>query len=253
MKQTVRTSRTAGYLEKIFRSLNADSFNGELEEPVITIQDTPTAYGHVTVSKAWSVKDEHQRELNIAAGTLQRPIEEVAATMLHEMVHLYNLQHEIQDCSRGGTYHNKKFRDEAQKHMLTIEHHEKYGWTVTKPTEELIDYIINKGWEDIMMNRASFPFSISGGRKGKSTGEDGTETTKPKSNSRKYVCPKCKRSSERHERSMRYAGIAISRLNWKYDRGAKAPLPFSLTESNKYCKIEAAKGINKIFDIVYEI
>ena len=117
MKQTVRTSRTAGYLEKIFRSLNADSFNGELEEPVITIQDTPTAYGHVTVSKAWSVKGEHQRELNIAAGTLQRPIEEVAATMLHEMVHLYNLQHEIQDCSRGGTYHNKKFRDEAQKHM----------------------------------------------------------------------------------------------------------------------------------------
>ena len=47
---------------------------------------------------------------------------------------------------------------------------------------------------------------------------------------------------------MWYAGIAISRLNWKYDRGAKAPLPFSLTESNKYCKIEAAKGINKIFD-----
>lgn len=192
MKQTVRTSRTAGYLEKIFRALNADSFNGELEEPVITIQDTPTAYGHVTVGKAWSVKDERQRELNIAAGTLQRPIEEVAATMLHEMVHLYNLQHEIQDCSRGGTYHNKKFRDEAQKHMLTIERHEKYGWTVTKPTEELIDYIINKGWEDIMMNRASFPFSISGGRKGKSTGEDGTETTKPKSNSRKNVCPKCK-------------------------------------------------------------
>lgn len=71
MKQTVRTSRTAGYLEKIFRALNADSFNGELEEPVITIQDTPTAYGHVTVGKAWSVKDEHQRELNIAAGTLQ--------------------------------------------------------------------------------------------------------------------------------------------------------------------------------------
>ena len=51
MKQTVRTSRTAGYLEKIFRALNADSFNGELEEPVITIQDTPTAYGHVTVGK----------------------------------------------------------------------------------------------------------------------------------------------------------------------------------------------------------
>lgn len=193
MKQTIRTSRTAGYLEKIFRAVNEDSFGGELEEPVITIQDTPTAYGHVTVGKAWSVKDNHRHELNIVAGTLQRPIEEVVATMLHEMVHLYNLQHEIQDCSRGGTYHNKKFRDEAQKHMLTVEHHEKYGWTITKPTEELIDYVINKGWEDIMMNRASFPFSISGGRsKGKPSDESGTEKPKPKSNSRKYVCPKCR-------------------------------------------------------------
>lgn len=193
MKQTVRTSRTAGYLEKIFRALNEDSFNGELEEPVITIQDTPTAYGHVSVCKVWSAKDNRQRELNIAAGTLQRPIEEVVATMLHEMTHLYNLQHEIQDCSRGGTYHNKKFKDEAQKHMISVECDSKYGWTITKPTEQLIDYVINKGWEDIMMNRASFPFSIGGGSsKGKSKNEDGTETTKPKSNSRKYVCPKCR-------------------------------------------------------------
>lgn len=37
MKETVKTSRTAGYLEKIFRALNAKYFNGELEEPIITI------------------------------------------------------------------------------------------------------------------------------------------------------------------------------------------------------------------------
>ncbi len=53
MKETVKTSRTAGYLEKIFRALNAKYFNGELEEPIITIQSTPRAYGHVTVAKAW--------------------------------------------------------------------------------------------------------------------------------------------------------------------------------------------------------
>ena len=46
MKETVKTSRTAGYLEKIFRALNAKYFNGELEEPIITIQSTPRAYGH---------------------------------------------------------------------------------------------------------------------------------------------------------------------------------------------------------------
>ncbi len=192
MKQTVRTSRTAGYLEKIFRALNFDSFQGELEEPVITIQDTPSAYGHVSVNKIWAANQEHRYELNIGAATLRRPIEETVATMLHEMTHLYNLQHEIQDCSRGGTYHNRKFKNEAEKHMLCVEYNEKYGWTVTKPTDELIDYVINKGWEDIMMNRGALPFLTGSSGNGKATGEPGAEKTKTKSNSRKYVCPKCR-------------------------------------------------------------
>lgn len=37
MKETVKTSRTARYLEKIFRALNAKYFDNELEEPIITI------------------------------------------------------------------------------------------------------------------------------------------------------------------------------------------------------------------------
>lgn len=77
MKETIKTSRTAGYLEKIFRALNADWFGGELEEPIITIQSTPRAYGHVTVAKVWKRKDQQRHELNIGAETLERPIEEV--------------------------------------------------------------------------------------------------------------------------------------------------------------------------------
>lgn len=95
MKETVKTSRTAGYLEKIFRALNAKYFNGELEEPIITIQSTPRAYGHVTVAKAWQRGDTTRHELNIGAGTLARPIENVVATTLHECVHLWNLQNGI--------------------------------------------------------------------------------------------------------------------------------------------------------------
>ncbi len=79
MKETVKTSRTAGYLEKIFRALNVKYFNGELEEPIITIQSTPRAYGHVTVAKAWQRGDTTRHELNIGAGTLARPIENVVA------------------------------------------------------------------------------------------------------------------------------------------------------------------------------
>lgn len=69
MKQTIKTSRTAGYLEKIFRELNAHYFNNEIEEPIITIQSTPRAYGHITVSKAWHKSNGDQRhELNLDAG-----------------------------------------------------------------------------------------------------------------------------------------------------------------------------------------
>lgn len=67
MKETTKTSRLAGYLEKIFRQLNADSFGGVIEEPIITIQSTPTAYGHVSVAKVWKRKGENRHELNIAA------------------------------------------------------------------------------------------------------------------------------------------------------------------------------------------
>lgn len=196
MKETTKTSRTAGYLEKIFRALNNDSFSGELEEPIITIQSTPTAYGHVTVSKVWKAKDKQRYELNIAANWLERSIENVVATMLHEMTHLYNLQHDIQDCSRGGSYHNKKFKEEAEKHMIHIEKHEKYGWTLTTPTDELLEYILEKGWQDIDMGRGCF-FTWTGGtdtgkpKKVAGSEEDGQEQPK-KGNSRRYQCPSCK-------------------------------------------------------------
>ena len=35
MKQTVKTSRAAGQLEKMFRELNKHYFNGALPEPII--------------------------------------------------------------------------------------------------------------------------------------------------------------------------------------------------------------------------
>lgn len=190
MKETVKTSRTAGYLEKIFRALNADWFDGELEEPIITIQSTPRAYGHVTVGKVWYRKDEQRHELNMGAETVNRPIEEVCATMMHEMVHLYNIAHGVQDCSRGGTYHNKKFKAEAERRGLHIEHHERYGWTITTPSEELIDYIISKGWGEIRMNRGFgwVPPPSGGAKAGGSTGS--TPPKKP-SSTRKYHCPCC--------------------------------------------------------------
>lgn len=93
MKELVKYSRVTGYLEKLYRELNQDKFNGELEEPVITIQSTPRCCGHVTVGKVWKIDGQEEQfryELNIGAGTLDRPIENVVSTLLHEMVHIYH-------------------------------------------------------------------------------------------------------------------------------------------------------------------
>lgn len=111
MKATVRTSRTAGQLEKMFRALNLEFFNNELPEPIITLKKTPGAYGHITCGKTWKAGEEQRHEINISTATLDRPIEETTATLLHEMCHLYNMVHDIKDCSRGNVYHNKRFRE----------------------------------------------------------------------------------------------------------------------------------------------
>ena len=194
MKETIKTSRTAGYLEKIFRSLNANYFDGQIEEPIITIQSTPRAYGHVTVAKTWHRTDgEERHELNLGAGTLDRPIENVVATVLHEMVHLFCLKNGIKDTSRGGTYHNKRFKEEAEKRDLHIEYDSRIGWSITQPTENLIDFIIEQGWADIRMGRTEgFTFRGPGG--GSKSGGDSGGGEPKKSSTRKYACPKCSQS-----------------------------------------------------------
>ena len=162
VKETVKTSRTAGYLEKIFRTFNEHYFGNQLEEPIITIQSTPRAYGHVTVGKTWIRGQENRHELNIGAGTLNRDIENVVATMLHEMVHLYNMAVGVQDTSRGGAYHNKRFKAAAEARDLLISYDPRIGWSITEPTDKLLEFILEQGWGEIMMNRSE-GLSIRGG------------------------------------------------------------------------------------------
>ncbi len=196
MKETVKTSRTAGYLEKIFRTLNAYYFDNELEEPIITIQSTPRAYGHVTVAKSWNRADGEQRhELNIGAGTLDRPIENVVSTLLHECCHLNNLQNGIQDCNRGGTYHNKRFKATAERRDLIISYDNRIGWSITEPSDALIEFIISQGWEDIHMSRNDgFTARGIGTGAGATGGSTGPKIAPKPSSTRKLICLSCGQS-----------------------------------------------------------
>ena len=192
MKQLTSYNRVAGYLNKVFDLLNEEFFESELSRPTITIQSTPKAYGHFSLREdTWVSKIGGTHEINIGAGTLSRPIEEVVATLLHEMVHYYNYVKGVQDCSRGNTYHNRKFRDAAFTHGLIVDHHDKYGWTITSPSDELLEFILKNDLTDILINRNEFSgFQITG--TGTHNGVPAFGGVAPrKSSSRKYACPCC--------------------------------------------------------------
>ena len=197
MKQTTNMQRSIQYLNKIFKLLNEKYFDNELETPIITVQSTPKAYGHFTPWNSWSINEADGTkkgtvEINIGAGTLDRPIENVVATMLHEMVHYYCYVKGIKDTSRNGRYHNSKgFKAEAEKRDLHLEYDNVIGWSITTPTENLLDFIIENQLEDIRIGRNEFTsYFIGGGAKA----GNGTNTTTPptkKGNSIKWVCPCC--------------------------------------------------------------
>jgi hypothetical protein len=122
-------------LETLFSKFNKAFFEGKLEKPVITVSPDHTrgAYGWCTAWKAWQdgTKEGGYYEINLCAEYLNRPFEETCGTLLHEMVHLQNLQDNVQDTSRSGFYHNRKFKETAEAHGLTVEKGEKYGWHKT--------------------------------------------------------------------------------------------------------------------------
>ena len=193
MKQIVKTSRLAGQLEKLFRMLNDDMFGGQLETPIITIQSSSRSYGLYNVHPIWTVNGEEKRhEINIAAGTLDRDIEYTVGTLLHEMVHMYNdTVRNVQDCSRGGMYHSKVFKEAAEAVGLIVTRTEKYGWSHTEPSDALIEWILDHDIEEIRINRNEpTGIRVVGGNTAASGGLTPIGNN-PNSHSRKYLCPCC--------------------------------------------------------------
>ena len=182
-------------LQRNFRKLNDIYFEGKLEKPVITIltDSLNGSYGWISVHKVWSTKDnKYYREINLTAEYLNRPAELIITTLLHEMSHLYNLQNNIQDCSRSNTYHNAKFKEIAEKVDLIVEKSDKYGYCITKPSEKLIEYVKENCRVGCFKLERMKTYK-DGTPKVTTTGTDGKEKTisRTKQSMRKYTCPQC--------------------------------------------------------------
>lgn len=183
-------------LERAFDVLNQVYFNNELPPIIISIMSSPKTNGHFTTGKVWRAQDSKLNEINISAEHLDRPIENILATLCHEMVHYYCQLNGIQDVSQGGRYHNKLFKQEAERRGLIISNAKYIGYSVTEPSSEFIkviqDYKLKK---PIDINRDGVMVSWGTGGSG-SGGGNGTDAGKgvpvaKKTSTRKYICPSC--------------------------------------------------------------
>lgn len=192
MKELTSYNRVTQYLNKVFKLINTEYFDNELEMPTITIQSTVGAYGHVTTSKVWKTESgKASYELNIGADYLNRPIENIVATLIHEGCHLYAMQNGIKDTSNKGVYHNKRFKALAEERGLIMERHDKYGWTITTPSEATINFCIDNDLQEVLITRHT-GITFTGVGTGKNGNGTPVKPTAPKKgNSIKWICPCC--------------------------------------------------------------
>lgn len=182
-------------IEILFDILNKHFFNDCLERPILTLNPGSTrrnkgktvTLGWCTTKKIWINKENNESyyEITICPEFIDRSLEEICATLLHEMTHLLNLKNNIQDVSRNGYFHNRKFKYEAEKHGLVITKVDGIGWSKTQLSNEAKVFI--SGIDIKMRKITRQPIDSIG-----SSGDDENEEVEKKKKSIKYVCPECK-------------------------------------------------------------
>lgn len=176
-------SNTIKELHRLYAYINNNKFDGQLPEVILTVQSKgkTNAYGWFSVNKVWEHGQDRKHEINISAESINRGYIEVARTLWHEMIHLYCAENEIKDCSRGGTYHNKRFKQVSEQYGFYYPddaYSDKYGWSFSRLTDESIEFLErhNIDGDIFAINRIDL-----------TVGKDGEEKKK-KTNSIKWVC-----------------------------------------------------------------
>lgn len=146
-------SRMIEELYKAFDAANKEFYEEALPRPMIVVSRKQKKHelGYITKEKIWKHIEEtegeeieYRYEINISAEALELPVEEIVSILIHEMVHEYNLVHDIKDTSMGQV-HNKNFKKEAERVGLEVSKGQGVGFGITMPTIDLTEKI--KGWE----------------------------------------------------------------------------------------------------------
>jgi predicted transcriptional regulator len=177
-------TKTIQELYKIFDNLNKEFFEDKLIKPVILVQAKTKKHvlGTCTTNPVWLNKKDEQKdakyEITLSGEYLNRELKEIVGTMIHEMVHLYCALNNLKDTSNNCVYHNKKFKEEAEKRGCIIQKAQTIGWSVTTLKPETEELIKKFNIDDTAFDYYRKAFLIE-------------DPEKKKQVSHKYCCPKC--------------------------------------------------------------
>ena len=81
----------------------------------------------------------YPREGRDAPSVLYKGAEAVFGTLVHEAAHALGTVRGIKDSSRGGQYHNERYKELAAELGLQVARDQANGWSSTAPTRTLLN------------------------------------------------------------------------------------------------------------------
>lgn len=95
---------------------------------------------------AWQLGEGKLPEVFISGERMADGAEGVLATLLHEDAHAIAAVRGVQDTSRQGRYHNRRFKAIAEELGLKVEQDTRIGWSLTElPDETALEYQVVLG------------------------------------------------------------------------------------------------------------
>jgi hypothetical protein len=136
MNDTTTTNVSVPLVQAIQNAWSAiQTQNPDVPDVVITLGTGRVSQGmklgHFAAS-VWTRGDGADvHELFVGAEGLSRGAQALMGTLLHEAGHAMAEQRGVQDTSRQGRYHNRKFQAIAQELGIEVTHDESLGWSST--------------------------------------------------------------------------------------------------------------------------
>ena len=186
----VETTDAAPVVKNIFDKLNSKFFDSKLPEPQILITPNIDEVIHFerNTKFVFNRVSEVTGHFNISVSAFGLSPIDFCAALLHEMVHQWCFINNIKDTSRGFSYHNKKFKREAEAHGLIATQDDNYGFANTIASTELAKWCNTEmpvREADILYYRYQDPELLS------KFGNKSNRIDNKNDQHRKYICPVC--------------------------------------------------------------